>query len=198
MIIMRRIVSALAMTALLLGVYFFAFGPSDDLFSKRDTGEIGGAFTLTDHRGETVTQETYQDRYLLIYFGFTYCPDICPMALLAMSGALDRLGPKASSIQPLFITVDPERDTVEVMAGYVTAIDPRLTGLTGSPAQIKQVADAYKVYYKKNTDPRFTDYLVDHTSAVYFMGPDGAFLAHFDHQTDPATIAQTISAHLDA
>jgi protein SCO1/2 len=156
------------------------------------TVDIGGPFDLTDQHGKPVSDKTFRGRYMLIYFGYGYCPDVCPTELANMAAALDALGEKAKDVQPLFITVDPERDTPEFLADYVANFHPRLIGLTGTPDQIKAAAKAYKVYYAKAKKPGDADYLMDHTSFVYLMGPDGRFLSLFRGHTDPAAMAETI------
>jgi protein SCO1 len=155
--------------------------------------DIGGPFTLTDHHGKTVTDKTYRGQYLLVYFGYGFCPDVCPTELANIATAMDDLGDKANKVTPLFITVDPERDTPQFLADYVANFHPRMVGLTGTPEQIKTVAKEYKVYYAKSKRPGQKDYLMDHTSFVYLMGPDGRFLTLFRGQTDPKAIAQAIS-----
>jgi protein SCO1/2 len=145
---------------------------------------VGGPFTLTDHKGRTVTEKDFLGRYMLVFFGFTNCPDICPTGLQVVSAALDQLGTKAEQIVPVLITVDPERDTSEVLAEYVKAFHPNMVGLTGSLENIQAVAKAYRVYFKKaqsGTDPK--DYTMDHTSIIYLMGRDGKFITHFTHAT---------------
>lgn len=154
--------------------------------------DIGGPFELIDHHGNPVTDRNFRGQYLLIYFGYGYCPDVCPTELANMAAALDVLGRKAESVTPLFITVDPERDTPQFLADFVVNFHPRLTGLTGTPENIKAIAKAYKVYYAKAKKPGQADYLMDHTSFVYLMGPDGRFLSLFRGHTDPKTMAETI------
>jgi protein SCO1 len=135
---------------------------------------IGGPFESVDHNGGAVTQADFAGKFMLIYFGFTHCPDVCPTELQTMANALDMLGPDAGRVVPVFITVDPARDTSDQLKGYVAAFHPRMIGLTGSPEQIAAVAKAYKVYYSKAQSPSgSSDYQVDHTSFVYLMGPDG-------------------------
>lgn len=153
---------------------------------------IGGPFELVDQTGAARRDSEFRGRYMLVYFGFTFCPDACPTALLAMAEALDQIGPLAERIQPILISVDPERDTPAQLASYVAAVDERLVGLTGSPAQIAAAARAYRVFYRKVTPPGMSDYLVDHTSLIYLMGPDGKFLAHFSHETAPERMAETL------
>ncbi|MFP3942867.1 MAG: SCO family protein [Alphaproteobacteria bacterium] len=160
------------------------------------TAKVGGPFELVDHTGRTVTQADFAGKPMLIYFGFTYCPDVCPTALQVMSQALDRLGPQAEQVQPVFISIDPERDTPENMAAYVGHFHERMVGLTGTPEQVRQAADAYRVYYKKSKGAAEADYLMDHSSVVYLMGPEGEFLAHFNHTTSPEKMAEGIAKAL--
>lgn len=160
--------------------------------TMRTEADIGGPFELVDHHGRPVTDKSYRGRYLLIYFGYGYCPDVCPTELANMANALDILGPEAEKVAPLFITVDPERDTAEFMADYVANFHPSLIGLTGTVEHIAAVAKSYKVYYAKSRTSAGDDYLMDHTSFVYLMGPDGKFRTLFRGNTNPRTIAETI------
>jgi protein SCO1 len=154
---------------------------------------IGGPFTLTAADGRQVTDQTYRGKWLLIYFGYTYCPDTCPTALNEIADALQRLGPDAAKLQPLFITVDPKRDTREVMGQYVASFDSRIVGLTGSPQQIAAVAEKYGVYYAPHkTGPREDDYVLDHSSYIYLMNPQGKFVQGFDADTPGDRIAEQI------
>jgi len=151
---------------------------------------VGGPFTLTDHTGKRVTDRDFRGRYMIVFFGFTFCPDVCPSALQVISAALDKLGPKADRFVPILITVDPERDTPMQLASYVQSFHPRLLGLTGTPAEIDAVVKAYRVYVKKVPDPKSTaGYSIDHTSLIYVMGPDGAYRTHFTHSTDVDAMA---------
>jgi protein SCO1/2 len=155
---------------------------------------IGGPFTLTDHTGKRVTDQDYRGRTMLVFFGFTFCPDICPSALQVVSAALDKLGPRADRFVPLFISVDPERDTPAQLASYVGSFHPRLVGLTGTPAEIEAVVKAYRVYVKKVSDPKSSaGYTIDHTSLVYVMGPDGAYRTHFAHTTNADAMAERLA-----
>jgi cytochrome oxidase Cu insertion factor (SCO1/SenC/PrrC family) len=140
---------------------------------------VGGPFALIDTDGKPVTDQTYRGKWMLVYFGYTFCPDVCPTELQAVANALDLLGPDAAKIVPLFITIDPARDTRTAMADYVKLFSPRLIGLTGTEAQIAQVARAYRVYYAKVQPKTQEAYLMDHSSFLYLMGPDGAFRAIF-------------------
>ncbi len=159
--------------------------------------DVGGPFALTDHHGRAVTEQDFRGRYMLVYFGYTWCPDVCPTDLLVMSQAVDLLGEAGEQVQPIFITVDPARDTVESLAKYVTNFHPRLTALTGSEAEIAAAAEAYKVYFRKGEEGEAADdYTVDHTDIMYLMGPDGEFLEHFQRGSRPVEIAQFIGQYL--
>src|SRR5262245_57236219 len=155
---------------------------------------VGGPFTLTDHTGKRVTDKDFRGRTLIVFFGFTFCPDVCPSGLQVIAAAIDKLGPKGQSITPLFISVDPERDTPAQLASYVKSFHPRLVGLTGTPAEIAAVAKAYRVYVKKVTDPKSTaGYTIDHSSIIYVMGPDGAYRTHFTHTTNADVMAERLA-----
>jgi len=155
---------------------------------------VGGPFTLTDHTGKRVTDQDFRGRFMLVFFGFTYCPDVCPTALQVMGAALQKLGSKAEQITPVLITVDPERDTPEQMAMYVKSFHPRLVGLTGSPDEIAAVAKAYRVYFKRVPDPKSSGgYTMDHSAIIYVMGPDGAFRTHFTYTVDANAMAERLT-----
>jgi len=151
---------------------------------------VGGPFALTAPDGTTVTDETYRGKWLLVFFGYTFCPDICPTTLNEIAAALDRLGPDAAKLQPLFITVDPERDTPGVMGQFTAAFDARIVGLTGSPQQIAAVARKYGAYSAiRNAGAGDKDYLVDHSTYIYLMDPRGEFARGFDAGTPGGRIA---------
>ena len=173
-------------------------GRSDRTEGRSLLPTIGGPFTLVDQTGKTVNNSDLQGRLLLIFFGYTFCPDVCPTSLTAMAEALDLLGARADDITPVFITVDPERDTPEQLAMYVEYFHPRLVGLTGSPEQVAKAAKAYRVYYAKAGEDGVDadDYLMDHTSITYLMDRDGTFRLHFSHGTDAETMAERIRGHL--
>ena len=157
---------------------------------------VGGAFALIDHTGKPRTNEDFSGKLMLVYFGFTYCPDICPTDLQNIGLALDQLGSAGETIQPLFITVDPERDTPAHLAEYVSMFHPRLIGLTGEAEAIRTAADAYKVYYAKVPNERGDDYTVDHTAFIYLMGADGKYLGFFPPGTPPHRLAETIRRYV--
>ncbi len=154
---------------------------------------IGGPFTLTNHKGETVTDASFRGRYMLVFFGYGYCPDICPTELANMAAAMDYLGPAADTVQPVFISVDPARDTPEYLAQYVAHFHPKLVGLTGTASEIQKIAKAYRVFYAKMPSEDPDGYLINHSSFVYLMDPDGTHLALFRHQTDPKEMADAIA-----
>jgi cytochrome oxidase Cu insertion factor (SCO1/SenC/PrrC family) len=157
------------------------------------TPDVGGPFALVDQTGARRGDAEFRGRYMLIYFGYTYCPDICPTTLLTMSRALELLrerAPRAADqVVPVFITVDPERDTVEAMAAYAPSFHPDLVALTGSAEEIAAAAKAYRVYYAKVEDEASGTYLMDHSSFIFLMGPDGEYVTHFDHLAPPEDIA---------
>ncbi len=157
---------------------------------------FGGPFTLTAHDGRRVSDADFHGRHMLVFFGFTYCPDICPTELQAVGRALDLMGPDADRVTPVFVTVDPARDTPEALAQYVAAFHPRMVGLTGTPQEIAAVAKAYRVYYRMGepSKPGADDYLVDHTAFLYLMGPDGSFRALYRHGTRPDLLADALRA----
>jgi len=169
--------------------------------SGTESAAIGGPFTLVNQDGETVTESILLGKVSLVYFGYTYCPDVCPMALSAMSDALDMVGPEiAGQIRPVFISVDPGRDTVAVVKDYVAHFYPGMIGLTGTEEQVAAAARAYRVYYRKSeeTAEDAENYLVDHSSIIYVMGTDGRYLEHFTHATPPKTMADRLMKRLGA
>jgi len=161
------------------------------------TADVGGPFTLTAHTGERISDEAFRGQFMLVAFGFTNCPDVCPAQLQVMTAALDAMGPEADRIQPLFITIDPERDTAARLAEYMAPFHPRLTGLTGTPDEIAAVAGDYHVWYEKVEEAGSADYLMDHTSITYLMGPDGEFVQHFSFGTSAETLGKELLAAVE-
>jgi protein SCO1/2 len=159
---------------------------------------LGGPFTLVDHTGRTVTEGDFAGRSMLVYFGFTYCPDVCPTELGTIAAALDAMGPAAERVTPVFVSIDPERDTPAALADYVSRFHPRMVGLTGSTEQVAQAARAYRVYYAKVRPRDSTDYLMDHSSFIYLVGPDGRVRSLFRPETSPEAIAAAVTAQLRA
>ena len=155
-----------------------------------------------NHTGKRVSDQTFRGRFLLVFFGYTYCPDFCPTTLQGIAITMDMLGEKATRARPLFITVDPERDTPESMANYVGAFEHGIVGLTGTPEEIKKVADAYRVFYAKSRagslgEGKASHYTVDHSAFTYLMGPDGKYLTHFAYGMSPQTMAKEIRRYID-
>jgi cytochrome oxidase Cu insertion factor (SCO1/SenC/PrrC family) len=161
-----------------------------------DRPDIGGPFSLVTHTGAPLTQDDLIGRYTLIMFGFTHCPDICPAELQVVMSALDKLGDKAEQVTPVFVTLDPERDTVNIMAQYVSHFGDRLVGLTGTPEQIDQAAKAYRVYHARVADKDGDGYSIDHSSIAYLMGPDGRYRTHFAYGASAEDLARGISRQL--
>jgi protein SCO1 len=152
---------------------------------------IGGPFRLVDQDGKTITDADLKGKWSLVYFGYTHCPDACPTALNDIAIALDDLGPKRAEVRPVFITVDPERDTPEVLKSYVTAFDAPILALTGTPQEVAQAAKGYRVYYAKHPEAG-GDYSMDHSSVIYVMDPQGRFTASFTQENSPEEIAERL------
>lgn len=171
--------------------------PSADRVESSGTALIGGPFSLVGEDGKTVTDRDFRGRNMLVFFGFTHCPDICPAELQVIAQALDRLGDKAPKIVPIFITLDPERDTPKAMADYVKSFGPNFVGLTGSPEAIAAAAKAYRVAYTKvENRASADDYSVDHSALVYLMDTQGKYLAHFAYGTSAEDMAKKLSRFL--
>jgi cytochrome oxidase Cu insertion factor (SCO1/SenC/PrrC family) len=157
---------------------------------------IGGPFTLTDQNGVVRRDTDFRGKLMLVYFGYTYCPDACPAALTTISAAMEKLGAAGAAVQPIFITVDPARDTVAQMKLYAENFTPRLLALTGTPAEIAAAAKAYRVYFQAVKDGNKDDYSVDHSDFVYLMGRDGKYLAHFGPDVSADAMAAAIKKYL--
>lgn len=146
-------------------------------------------FELTDHTGATQVDENFRGRWMLVFFGFTNCPDICPMGLSSIAQVMNDLGPDSAVVQPLFITVDPERDTPNVLAEYVPLFGADILGLSGSPEQIERTAETFKVYYQKIEEASAPDgYTMGHTSSFMLFDPQGEFSRIYEFDRDPADI----------
>ncbi len=157
---------------------------------------IGGPFNLIDHTGKPFTNETLVGDYALIYFGYTFCPDVCPTELGKIAVALDLLDKDGDHVRPVMITIDPERDTPEVLAEYVPLFHERLIGLTGTDEDVREVATSYRVFYRRFEDPSYTYDLMDHTSFIYLLAPSGEIIAMFRYGTPPEEIANAIRHHM--
>lgn len=169
----------------------------DPLAKAPGTGAvpIGGPFALVDQDGRPVTEQDFRGRWMLVYFGYTWCPDACPLGLTTIAEALDALPPAlAAQVVPVLITVDPERDTPAVLKGYVAAFHPRLVGLTGTPEAVAAAEKAWRVYARKADARPDGGYLVDHSTFTYLMAPDGSYATHFSHDVAAEEMARRIAA----
>lgn len=166
----------------------------DDLMWGR--GPIGGPFSLTDHKGARRSDAEFRGKVLLIYFGYMFCPDICPTDLQVMAQAIDDLGPAGAEVQPVFISIDPERDTPERLAQYVASFHPRLIGLTGSAEEIRRTARAYKAWYAKADDPKMSSYVMEHSSYVYIVDRGGNYAGFLPPGTPPDRMRKALSTTL--
>ena len=165
----------------------------------RVTGKaaVGGPFSLVDQTGNRVTDKDFRGRYMLVFFGYTNCPDICPSGLQVMSAALDKLGPRGADIVPILITLDPQHDTPQKLASYIKSFSPRLIALTGTDGDIAATAKAYRVFFQKVPDEQDpSHYSIDHSGLFYLMGKDGALLAPIPHTTDVDQFVQGIDKAL--
>lgn len=157
---------------------------------------IGGPFALIDQDGTARTDADFRGKFLLVYFGFTYCPDICPADLQNIGLAMDRLGTASEGVQPLFVTLDPARDTAAHLKDYVALFHPRMAALTGDAAAVGKAADAYRVYYTR-VPTKGGDYTIDHSAFIYLVGRDGKYLGFLPPGTDGDRIAEAIRPHLN-
>lgn len=186
------------------GAFWYAFqeghfGRVSEEAQEATRIRIGGPFELTNQHGEIIRDSDFHGKYMLIFFGYTYCPDVCPTTLTTISMALDSLGESASRIIPVFVSVDPERDTSEYLKEYLEHFHPAIQGLTGTSEQIKKIAKSYGVYYAKVQEAgslEEEDYLMDHTAITFMMGPDGEYVAHFSHGADADVMAEKLAGVL--
>jgi protein SCO1/2 len=196
--LMTRTMMGLVLAGLLMGAALGALAlrtdPSvDGHVQITGKASVGGPFSLTDQNGKRVTEKDFLGKYMLVFFGYTSCPDICPAGLQVMVAALDKLGHRADDIVPVFITLDPEQDTPQKLATYLKSFSPRLVGLTGSASDIAAAAKAYRVFYQKVPDDKDpTHYSIDHSAIFYLMGKDGTLLAPIPHTNDVAQLTLAI------
>jgi cytochrome oxidase Cu insertion factor (SCO1/SenC/PrrC family) len=187
-------VAALLLAA---GLATGAVGAAD--LSVEDEAPPSGRYLLMDANGRAVTNADFPGKFQLVAFGYTYCPDICPTTLVEAAAIMKQLGDRAERVQPLFITVDPERDTPQVLAAYTAYFHPRIIGLTGSPALVARAAQNFNARYEKVTEPGAPPdrYHVDHSAGMYLLGPDGSYIRKFGYSTPAAEIAERIERLLD-
>ncbi len=188
----------LLVAAMAGGLLWYQSARQPELGRVVSTGkmDVGGPFRLTDHTGNPRGDTDFRGRYMLIYFGFTFCPDVCPTTLAVMADALDKLGADAKQVVPVFITIDPERDTTKVLADYMKAFGPNFVGLTGSVAQIKDVEKKFRVYAVKRqlegSQDKDAGYGVDHSNVLYLVGPDGKTVNFYSEAISPDDLAKDL------
>ena len=188
------IIAAAVVAAIIVGVGMRLFLSGTPETGPSSSGEalVGGPFELVDQDGNLRRDSDFRGDYMLVFFGYTFCPDVCPTTLYNVTLALDGLDEAvAQRIQPIFITVDPARDTVAAIKAYAGNFHPRLVSLTGSDDQIAAIAKAYRVYYAKAGEG--DDYLVDHSAFIYLMDPEGRYAKHFSHNTGPEDLAEALA-----
>lgn len=164
--------------------------------STGETVSLGGPFSLTDQNQMLRTEKDFGGKYTLVFFGYTYCPDVCPATLAIMGAALDKMGSRGERIVPLFITVDPKRDTPDKIKSYLSSFGTRFVGLTGTPDQIAAVAKEYRVYYREHPAEDGGAYTVDHSGVIYLMDPNGKFIANYSLDTSPDMLAADLLKRL--
>ncbi len=190
------LIPVLVLISLVLGGYLWhlgnlrALGPAPGE-AQQGQVTIGGPFSLVDQNGQRRTDKDYRGKFMLVFFGYTYCPDVCPTTLAILSAALDKLGPKAEDVVPVFISVDPKRDTPEILKSYLAAFGPRFVGLTGTDKEVDVAAKAYRVFYQVHAGAGGA-YTLDHSSVIYLMDKNGAFVANYTLETKPDDMAKDI------
>ena len=201
---MTRIIAGISLVAIvaLIGATWWVTRPEEDVFADcrsstvgTGTASIGGPFTLVSGDGETVTEEDVIDGLTLVYFGYTFCPDVCPFDMARNAEATDLLEARGITVKPVMITVDPARDTPEVIGGYAGAMHERAVGLTGSEAQVEAAKKAYRVYGQRASDDE--NYLVDHTTLTYLMAPGEGMLAFFRRDASPEEMADRVACYAE-
>ena len=194
-IILLGLSAILALVAAVL--VWRTFDDSGQFGSAAGRISLGGPFTLTDQDGHARDDRDFRGRWQLVYFGYTYCPDVCPTTLSEIADALRALGPQAGTVVPLFVTLDPERDRPAVLRKYLAAFGSEFVGLTGTAAEIASVAQAYRVYYAKQPIPG-GGYSIDHASAIYLMAPDGRFVTLLHGQNGALALAKELRARIQS
>lgn len=193
-ILLRRILFVMLSVTMVVGVVYYQLGRATRGDQTKDTlPDIGGAFSLTDQHGNVRTDQEFRGKYMLVYFGYSYCPDICPMGLTNISQGLRGIKNNRDEIVVLFITVDPERDDVPLLKNYSQNYDPNILFLTGDRAAIDAVKAHYKVFAARVDDVQTTDYLMDHSTLIYLMDRSGKFIDHFPHTVDPKQLTDRLT-----
>jgi protein SCO1/2 len=194
-LVLRLALIAVASFTIAVGVVAFWPKPERPPAATDAPPLVGGPFALTDAEGKRRTDADFRGKHMLVFFGFTNCPDFCPTALMTITQTLEKLGPKAESIVPVFITVDPERDTVQQLRNYAQNFDKRIVMLTGTAEEIAAVARVCRVFYAKRPLEK-GEYTMDHSAYIYLMGADGKYLTHFRHGIQPEQLAETLGKRL--
>lgn len=196
---MKRFLLA-ALALILIGVPSARAEESSVQADGQTEAGIVPRYLLMDNRGKAVTDQDFPGRFQLITFGYTFCPDICPTTLAEMALIMNKLGKQSEKLQPLFVTVDPERDKPDVLRRYTAFFHPRIIGLSGSPELVRRVADHFRVRYEKHWEPGAAKdkYSVDHSAGMYLLGPDGRFLAKFAYATPPTEVVERIQRFMEA
>jgi protein SCO1 len=198
---MNRALPIVVLTCFLAGAAaaYVALAPPPAAPTGVTTGKalIGGPFNLTTHTGKQVNDKDFAGKPMLVFFGFTNCPDICPSGLQIITAALDKLGTKSEELSPLFITIDPDRDTPEKLAAYMQSFHPRITALSGTVDNIAAVKKAYRVYAEKVADEKTPGaYSIDHSTFFYLMDKSGEYVKHFPHSIDAEKLAAELQKAL--
>ena len=185
--------AVLLVGALFVSLYLWQLGDAREAQLSQASGQtgvadVGGPFSLIDQNGVRRTDQDFHGRHMLVFFGFTYCPDVCPTTLAILSAALDEIGPAAENIVPVLITVDPARDTPEALKLYLSSFGPNFVGLTGTEEEIAAAADAYHAFYEI-VEGEGDDYTLNHSTAIYLMGPEGKFVTSYTLNMGPDAIA---------
>jgi protein SCO1 len=194
-----RLVTAIVLLALSSTLGFYAWNAAWIDKTVSGVALIGGPFEMLNQNGMKVTEKDLAGKPALFFFGYTFCPDVCPTELQIISATLDQLGDQTKDLQPVFVTIDPERDTVPVLKSYLESFGPRWTGLTGSPEQVRGITRAWHVFYERRDNkvsPQ--DYLMDHSSFIFLMGADGKFIKHFNYTTDQKAFGEELLKALNA
>jgi protein SCO1/2 len=183
--------------SLWLGVWQQNGSSSSDRSPNDASATFRPAFSLTDHRGYAVTERSYDGKWLLVFFGFTNCPDICPTTLAELAHVMEQLGEDAGAVKPLFISIDPERDKIGPMADYVSAFHPDIVGLTGTVSQVAEAVESFRAYYEKQPQESAPNgYTMAHSSALYLISPEGAFVRAYGYGTSPEKITEDLKKRL--
>jgi protein SCO1/2 len=193
----RALISLLLAAVILCGILLFKLYQQHFIGDgSTGTADVGGPFELVNQDGANVTDADFRGKLMLIYFGYTYCPDACPTALGVMAAAIDKLDVAGERVTPILISIDPARDTAQALKDYVGNFHPRMVGLTGSDEQIAKVAKEYRVFYQKAPGATGEDYLMDHSNLIYLMDGEGKFLTYFGPQATPDEVAEAIRKFL--